>query len=555
MLRYVLPVLLFSASTAAPAAPVTVLTAARIHTMDPAQPRAEAMAYDDGGKILAVGGKQELLRRYPRAQRLDVGAATVVPGLIDSHAHVFELGFNRIRADLTGTRSKAEALQRLREFAAHLQAGQWLLGYGWDQNDWLDPRFPSADDLDAEFSDRPVWLQRIDGHAGWANSAAMNAIGRDLSGDWQPDGGRILRDNHGKPTGIFIDDAMLLLEKARPPLDAAATERALTLGMQAAVAEGLTGVHDARVNMSVLRAYQRLADRKQLPLRITAFADGDDDVLELLCREGLYQHPSGRLKLRTVKLYADGALGSRGAAMLEDYSDDHGNRGLLRMSPDAMRTAIAKAKRCGVQVATHAIGDRGNRQVLDLYEQALGADAQRSDHRWRIEHAQIIAAQDLPRLGSMHVIAAMQPTHATSDMPWAEQRIGPARINGAYAWRQLRDSGARLALGSDFPVESVDPRLGLYAAVTRADADGKPLGGWHPEEKLTAFEALRGFTLDAAYAGFAEGEVGSLAVGKRADFVVFKQDLFAVEARQLKQLVLLATYVDGRSVWTGHVSQ
>jgi predicted amidohydrolase YtcJ len=549
MLRYVLPVLLFGASTAAPAAPVTVLTAARIHTMDPAQPRAEAMAYDAGGKILAVGGKQELLRRYPRAQRLDMGAATVVPGLIDSHAHVFELGFNRIRADLTGTRSKAEALQRLREFAAHLQPGQWLLGYGWDQNDWLDPRFPSAGDLDAEFSDRPVWLQRIDGHAGWADSAAMNAIGRDLSDDWQPDGGRILRDNHGKPTGIFIDDAMLLLEKARPPLDAAATERALTLGMQAAVAEGLTGVHDARVNMSVLRAYQRLADRKQLPLRITAFADGDDDVLELLCREGLYQHPSGRLKLRTVKLYADGALGSRGAAMLEDYSDDHGNRGLLRMSPDAMRTAIAKAKRCGVQVATHAIGDRGNRQVLDLYEQALGADARRSDHRWRIEHAQIIAAQDLPRLGSMHVIAAMQPTHATSDMPWAEQRIGPTRINGAYAWRQLRDSGARLALGSDFPVESTDPRLGLYAAVTRADADGKPLGGWHPEEKLTAFEALRGFTLDAAYAGFAEGEAGSLAVGKRADFVVFKQDPLAVEAGQLRDLNLLGTYVDGAMVW------
>lgn len=549
MLRYVLPVVLFSASTVATAATVTVLTAARIHTMDSAQPRAQAMAYDAGGKILAVGGKQELLRRYPRARRLDVGAATVVPGLIDSHAHVFELGFNRIRADLTGARSKAEALQRLRDFAAHLQPGQWLLGYGWDQNDWLDPRFPNAEDLDTEFSDRPVWLQRIDGHAGWANSAAMSAVGRDLSGDWQPDGGRILRDDHGKPTGIFIDDAMALLEKARPPLDAAATERALTLGMQAAVAEGLTGVHDARVDMSVLRAYQRLADRNQLPLRITAFADGDGDVFELLCREGLYQHPSGRLKLRTVKLYADGALGSRGAAMLEDYSDDHGNRGLLRMSPDAMRTAIAKAKRCGVQVATHAIGDRGNRQVLDLYEQALGADARRGDPRWRIEHAQIIAAQDLPRLAAMHVIAAMQPTHATSDMPWAEQRIGPARINGAYAWRQLRDSGARLALGSDFPVESADPRLGLYATVTRADADGKPLGGWHPEEKLTAFEALRGFTLDAAYAGFAEGEVGSLAVGKRADFVVLEQDPLAVEPGQLRDLKLLGTYVDGATVW------
>lgn len=549
LLRYLLPALALVLSAPALAASVTVLTAARIHTLDPEQPRAEAMAYDEDGKILEVGGKDALLARYPKARRLDVGTATVVPGLIDSHAHLFELGINQLRANLTGARSKAEALQRLRDYARGLQPGEWLLGYGWDQNDWLDPRFPEAQDLDAEFPGRPVWLQRIDGHAGWANSAAMRALGRDLSGDWQPDGGRILRDTQGKPTGIFIDDAMGLVEGARPPLPAATNERALSLGMRDAVVHGLTGVHDARVNMPVFRAYQRLADRGQLPLRITAFADGDGDVLELICRGGLYQHPSGRLKLRTVKLYADGALGSRGAAMIEDYSDDHGNRGLLRMSPEAMRAAIAKAKRCGVQVATHAIGDRGNRQVLDLYQQALGAEAQTSDHRWRIEHAQIIAAQDLPRLAALHVIAAVQPTHATSDMPWAEQRVGPRRINGAYAWRQLRDSGARLALGSDFPVESVDPSLGLYAATTRADAEGRPAGGWHPEEKLTAFEALRGFTLDAAYAGFAENEVGSLAAGKRADFVVIGQDPLAVDPQQLRDLSVLGTYVDGKAVW------
>lgn len=534
---------------AASAQAATVVTAARVHTLDPAQPRAQALAFDDAGKILAVGGRDEVLRRYPDARRLDLGAATVVPGLIDAHAHVFELGVNQLQADLTGARSKAEAVQRLRDYARTLPAGQWLIGHGWDQNDWADARFPDAADLDAAFPDRPVWLLRVDGHAGWANSAAMRAAGRELGGEWQPDGGRIVRGGDGRATGVFIDDAMILIEHARPPLQAAAVEQALSLGMQAAARHGLTGVHDAGVDLNTLRAYRRLADRGQLPLRITAFAAGDGDALESLCRDGLYQHPSGRLKMRMVKLYADGALGSRGAALLQDYSDDHGNRGLLRMSPEAMAKAIAKAKRCGVQVATHAIGDRGNREVLDLYAKALGADAAKTDHRWRIEHAQILAPQDLPRLAALHVIASMQPTHATSDMPWAEQRLGPQRIDGAYAWRRLRDSGARLALGSDFPVESVDPRLGLYAAVTRADGEGKPQGGWHPEEKLTAYEALRGFTLDAAYAGFAESEVGSLAVGKRADFVVLEQDPLAVEPRLLRELKLLGTYVDGAPVW------
>jgi len=534
---------------AASAQAATVVTAARVHTLDPAQPRAQGLVYDDAGKILAVGSRADLLHLYPGARHIDLGAATLVPGLIDAHAHVFELGINQLQADLTGARSKAEAVQRLRDYARTLPAGQWLIGHGWDQNDWADARFPDAADLDAAFPDRPVWLQRVDGHAGWANSAAMRAAGRELDGDWQPDGGRIVRGDDGRASGIFIDDAMFLVERARPPLQAAAVEQALSLGMQAAVRHGLTGVHDAGVDLNTLRAYQRLAERKQLPLRITAFAAGDGDALESLCRDGLYQHPSGRLKMRTVKLYADGALGSRGAALLQDYSDDHGNRGLLRMSPEAMARAIAKAKRCGVQVATHAIGDRGNREVLDLYAQALGADADKRDHRWRIEHAQILAPQDLPRLAALHVIASMQPTHATSDMPWAEQRLGPRRIDGAYAWRQLRDSGARLALGSDFPVESVDPRLGLFAAATRTDAEGKPRGGWHPEEKLTVYEALRGFTLDAAYAGFAENEVGSLAVGKRADFVVLAQDPLAVEPQALRELTVLGTYVDGAPVW------
>jgi predicted amidohydrolase YtcJ len=534
------------------AAPVlaqtTVLSAARIHTMDTARPLARAMAFDASGRILALGDADELQARYPQARRLDVGSATVVPGLIDAHAHVGGLGFAMLGADLVGTASKAEIIQRLRAKAAQLKPGEWLLGNGWDQNDWPQQSFPTAAELDAVFPDRPVWLSRVDGHAGWANSAAMRAVPRDLAGNWQPDGGMIQRDAAGKPNGIFIDNAMLLVEHARPAPDEATSERALALGMQAAVEHGLTGVHDAGITLAELRRYQRLADRGQMPLRIYAMADGNSDALESLCRNGLYRHPSGRLQMRAVKLYADGALGSRGAAMLEDYSDDHGNRGLLVMSADELAVASAKAKRCGVQVATHAIGDRGNRLALDTYEHALGADVA-GDHRWRVEHAQILAPADLARFAQLHVIASMQPTHATSDMPWAQERVGAQRIVGAYAWRQLRDSGARLAFGSDFPVESVDPRLGLYSAVSRADGEGKPAGGWMPQEKLTAFEALRGFTLDAAYAGFGENELGSLAPGKRADFVVLAEDPLAVPDARLRTLDVRATYVDGKPVY------
>ena len=547
-LAWVVPAMMLVAGPAVAEGKVTLLTAARIHTMDVARPAASAMAYDGDGRILAVGDIEALAKQFPQARRVDAGKATVVPGLIDAHAHIGGLGLAMLSADLVGTRDKAEILQRLRAHEKTLKPGEWLLGGGWDQNDWPEQKFPSAADLDAAFPDRPVWLSRVDGHAGWANGAAMRAVKRDLAGDWQPDGGRIDRDVAGKPSGLFIDNAMLLVEQARPAMAEATAEQALQIAMRAAASQGLTGVHDAGITLTELRRYQRLADRGQMPLRITAMADGDSEALESLCRNGLYRHPSGRLQMRTVKLYADGALGSRGAAMLEDYSDDHGNRGLMVMSPAQLATAAAKAKRCGVQAATHAIGDRGNRESLDVYAKALGADAA-GDHRWRIEHAQVLSPQDLPRLARMNVIASMQPTHATSDMPWAQDRVGAQRIVGAYAWRQLRDSGARLALGSDFPVERVDPRLGLSAAVTRADGDGKPVGGWFPGEKLTAWEALRGFTLDAAYAGFAETEVGSLQAGKRADFVVLAEDPLALPGSALRALTVLATYVDGTPVY------
>ena len=546
--------LLLAAALAAPnlvhaAGEVTVLRAARIHTENPAQPLAEAMAFDSEGKVLALGDAATLKAQFPDASALDLPDATVVPGLIDAHGHLPNLGLFLQRADLTDTTSKAEIIERLKAFEKNLGPGEWLLGRGWDQNDWAVQEFPIAADLDAAFPDRAVWIERIDGHAYWANSAAMKASPRALDGDWQPVGGQIIRDGKGQPTGIFVDGAVGLIEGQVPALDDAATERMLAAATQYAVARGLTGVHDAGVSLQQLRAFQRLADKGDLPLRVYAMADGDSDALAWLCKNGPYHHAGGRLDMRSLKLYADGALGSRGAALIEDYSDQHGHRGLLVTPPDQLERLMRQARGCGLQVGTHAIGDRGNRIVLDAYAKVLGDEATSTDHRWRIEHAQVIAPEDIPRFGQMHVIAAMQPTHATSDMPWAETRVGPERIAGAYAWRQLLDSGARLALGSDFPVESVDPRLGLHAAVTRTDLEGHPTGGWRPQERLTREEALRGFTLDAAYAGFAEDEVGSLEVGKRADFVVLGADPLADDV-PLATLPVRPTYVDGKAVYT-----
>ncbi|GAA4861837.1 amidohydrolase [Luteimonas vadosa] len=530
-----------------PASEVQLLTAARIHTSDPARPVARAMAWDASGRILAVGEAAELAARYPRARRIDVGDATVIPGLIDAHGHVMNLGYALLRADLVGASDKAEVLARLQDFEKTLPQGAWLLGRGWDQNDWPDQVFPTSADLDAAFPDRPVWLERVDGHAGWANSAAMRTVERDLSGDWQPDGGRILRVD-GKPTGIFVDNAYEIVDQVVPAPDDALREEALERALEAAVRNGLTGVHDMGTRQGELALLRRFADAGRLPLRIDAYADGDREALADLCAMGLYRHPGGRLQMRGVKLYVDGALGSRGAALIEDYSDEPGHRGLLVTAPGDFEAIVRKAHGCGVQVASHAIGDRGNRIVLDTYEKVLG-DAAGGDHRWRIEHAQVVALEDIPRFARLGVIASMQPTHATSDMPWAETRIGAERLEGAYAWRRFLQAGARLALGSDFPVESVDPRLGLHASVTRQDRDGQPPGGWLPGQRLTAAEALRGFTVDAAFAGRDEDVVGRLAPGLRADFVVLADDPLGVDASRLDDLPIRSTWVDGQPVY------
>jgi len=549
----VLAVLLSCLCAAQAQADVRLLTAATIHTGETDAPAATALAWDDAsGRVLAVGERDALRGRYPLATVTDLGDATVVPGLIDAHAHLMFLGATLMQADLSGATSKAEIIARLQRFAADNPDG-WLLGNGWDQNQWAQTDFPTAVDLDAAFPARPVWLGRIDGHAGWANSAALRALAqqpgqRALAGRWQPAGGRIVRDARHQPSGVFIDGAMELVRTAIPAPGEAAREQMLARALRKAVSQGLTGVHDMGVSREDLALMRRFADAGRLPLRIDAYADGNAEALADLCAHGAYRHPGGRLEMQGVKLFMDGALGSRGAALLADYSDDPHNRGLLVTSPDAFDVAVRKADGCGLQVATHAIGDRGNRIALDTYARVLG-DGKSRDHRWRIEHAQVVALADIPRFAALGVIASMQPTHATSDMGWAQDRVGPERIQGAYAWRRMLASGAHLALGSDFPVEQVDPRLGLYAAVTRQDRAGQPPGGWLPDQRLSAAEALRGFTADAAWAGHDDAEVGRLRPGLRADFVVLDRDPLAVPAAQLAELQVRSTWVDGRPVY------
>ncbi len=532
---------------------IRLLTATTIHTGDPAAPVATALAWDtQSGEVLAVGQRQTLQQRYRTAAVTDVGQATVIPGLIDAHAHLMFLGATLMQADLSGAASREEIVARLQRFAAGNPDG-WLLGNGWDQNLWTDRQMPSAADLDAAFPDRPVWLGRIDGHAGWGNSAALREVARRpgqraLAGTWQPAGGRILRDARQQPTGVFVDEAASIVSAVIPEPDEAARSTMLARALDKAVSQGLTGVHDMGVSRADLALMRRFADAGRLPLRVDAYADGNSDALDDLCEQGSYHHAGGRLRMQGVKLFMDGALGSRGAALLADYSDDPHNRGLLVTSPEDFETAVRKAHACHLQVATHAIGDRGNRIALDTYARVLGTQA-RTDHRWRIEHAQVVALEDVPRFARLGVIASMQPTHATSDMGWAEDRVGPQRIAGAYAWRRMLETGAHLALGSDFPVEQVDPRLGLHAAVTRQDRAGLPAAGWKPDQRLTAAEALRGFTADAAWAGRDEQQVGRLRPGMRADFVVLDRDPLDVSPTELADLQVRSTWVDGRPVY------
>ncbi len=516
-----------------------VLRGGELRTMDPANPRATAIAMR-GGKIAALGSDADVAGFIgPRTEVVELGGRTVTPGLVDAHCHVFGLAADLQRVSVRGLASEEETVQVMAKAAAGRDAGEWLLGRGWDQNRWPGQKFPTKKSLDAALGDRPVALERVDGHALWLNSAALAKAGI-TARTKDPAGGKILRDRRGEPTGVLIDNAAALAERAIPPPSPEVRERWLKQALARVASLGMTGVHEMGIDDETAAVYRKLAAAGQLPLRVHAFlsAPADPDILH-----GMPPRPAtGRFVMRGVKLYADGALGSRGARLYQDYSDDRGNRGLWVTDPAALTRAVESAIGGGWQVAVHAIGDAGNGAVLDAF-----AAAQRihpGDHRMRIEHVQVLSPKDLERLTGSGVIASMQPTHATSDMPWAEARVGKQRIEGAYAWRTMLERKIPLAAGSDFPVEDPNPMLGLYAAVTRQDAKGQPAGGWYAGQKLTLDEAIAGFTSGAAYAEGAEATRGVLAVGKDADLTVF--DRMLVADQTLLTTAIEMTIVEGQ---------
>jgi len=523
---------------------------ARIYTVDPGNTvmRDGAMALDADGRIVTIGDSGPMLSLYEQIEKVDLQGKSVVPGLIDAHGHLYGLAVTYTQANLVGTTSKEEVITRLRDFAADLPEGDWLLGRGWDQNDWPEQDFPNRQDLDAEFPDRPVWLERIDGHAAWGNSRALAEADRDFTGDWHVQGGSIHRDEQGQPTGIFIDGAIELVQAVIPETSPELVSAALDVAIKNVVSLGLTGVHDPGISRQVVDLYRQKIAEGKFPLRVYAMADGVNETLDWLCENGPVQDPGDQLFMRSVILYSDGPLGSRGAALLADYADDPGNRGLLFLTDEELNQQVKRVLSCGLQAGVHAIGDAGNRQVLDAYENAI-AEFPDNPGRHRIEHAQVLHPDDIGRFSSLDVIAAMQPIHATSDMYWAVDRLGEERAAGAYAWRSLLDNGAVLSFGSDFPVEEVNPMLGIYAAITRQDLKGWPEGGWYPEQRLTREETLRAFTIDAAYAGFMETDVGSLEVGKLADFIVLDRDIMEIPAEEIPQARVLQTWLAGELVF------
>ncbi len=525
-----------------------VVTNARIYTSDVNRPVVEALAVR-GGRIAFVGSNRGALALAgPRTERLDLAGKTVITGMVDAHAHLLGLGQALRTVDLVGTRSYDEVIARVVERAKTARPGEWIRGRGWDQNDWADTRFPTHTALSRAVPNNPVYLTRVDGHAALVNAKALE-LAQVTAATPDPSGGRFIRDSANNPTGVLVDNAQGIVGRVIPaPSRAELREQTLT-----AIAEanrwGLTGIHDAGVAPEGIAVYEELAKEGHYNLRNYVMIRSSDSVLDAILQRGpqkaLYD---GRLWIRAIKLVADGALGSRGAALLEPYSDDPGNTGLITTPPERIKSVAVRALKAGFQVNVHAIGDRANRIVLDQFEAAL-REVPTADHRFRIEHAQILRYQDIPRFAELDVIPSMQGSHQTSDMYWAPNRLGPARLGGAYAWRSLLNTGVVIPNGSDFPVEAVNPLISFHSFFTRQDADNFPPGGWMPEQRTTRQEALLSITLWPAYAGFMENESGSLTAGKYADFVVLDRDIMSVAPEEVLGTRVLMTVLGGKTVY------
>jgi predicted amidohydrolase YtcJ len=538
---------------AAEAPPALLLEGGTIHTGNPAQPRAEAVLAI--GQRIAYVGDSASARGLAPAGTLVVALAgkTVLPGLSDAHAHLADIGWRELGFDLTGVESVAALQRRLAERAA-ADTSPWIVGSNWIESKWKPAVFPSRSDLDAVVGDRPVYLDRVDGHAAVVNSKALEMAGitRDTP---DPPGGQILRDPAtGEATGMLIDTAMDLAWRHVPPRTDAEVARALEAGASHYLELGWTSVQEAGTDWREIEQLCRLYASGQLKLRVYAAIRGPSaDAEKLLAAGRDYRSCDPRLSVRAIKLYMDGALGSRGAALEEPFSDAPGHIGLFVTRPEeVLRIAVAGLRR-GIQIETHAIGDRGNRVALDQYEKAFravpAADRAIADPRFRIEHAQVVADADMPRFAGLGVIASMQTSHAISDMLFAPARLGPDRIGGAYAWRKLLDAGAKIAGGTDAPVEAGDPRVEFYAAITRRTLEGFAGPDWGLDQRLTRGEALAILTTGSAYAAFEERDRGTIERGKLADFSVFSADWMKVPEADILSSRAMMTVIAGEVVW------
>ena len=510
--------------------------------------RFNAVLISRDGKVTELLTKKDKLPKQLDF-RHDGRGATMLPGLIDAHGHVMGLGFQQLTLDLSATNSLAEAQTAIKAYAAKNPDRRWIVGRGWNQEKWGLGRFPTAPDLDTAVGDRPVWLERVDGHAGWANSRAMELAGVTAASK-SPPGGRIELAG-GKPSGIFIDAASELVGKFVPVPRPAERDLALAEAQKKLLSQGITAIADMGTTIEDWQSYRRAGDAGWLSIRIFGYAGGIDNMVAIAGPRPTPWLYDDKLRLGGVKLYLDGALGSRGAWLKRPYTDAPGQTGLQFLASAEIRNLMVRASMDGFQTAIHAIGDAANAEVIGAIEEL--AETYPKDRRWRIEHVQIVDPADLMRLGKNEIISSMQPVHQTSDRTMAEARLGPDRLKGAYAWQSILRAGGKLAFGSDVPVESADPFAGLATAMTREDSAGQPFGGWRPEERVTREQALAGFTTGAAYAAFAEDKVGSLTPGHRADFVLIDIDPLLSSPAELRKAIVKETWVGGRPVYKSGV--
>ena len=527
-----------------------IFTNGHIITMNEDMPEAEAFASEEGF-IIAVGTNTAIRKAYPLAEEVDLGGKNVMPGIIESHGHMLNLGRIKMRVDLQGIDDPGEVVQKLKERVAETAPGEWIDGWGWDDGVWKEQMTAIGPELSAVSPDNPVWFAGLHGYNGWANAKALEKAG--ITKDTpDPEGGQIYKaPGTGEPTGVLANAAQGLVTRLMPDLKIEQREKAFEIAGEELLKNGLTSVHDARISRKDLDALQSLRAKKNLKVRYYVMLDcTDEELIEPYLQNGPEIDADNWLTIRCIKIFQDGSLGTRSALMLEPYSDAPDVLGVATTSQEEIESLTKRSLQAGMQVATHAIGDRSNRVTLDAYEASIKAVPGAKDHRLRIEHAQVVALEDIPRFKELDIITSMQPPHATSDMPWAEDRVGPERIKGAYAWRSFLDAGVRVPLNSDFPGETLNPFYGMYAAETRQTPEGKPEGGWYPEQCLTRKEVLYAYTVEAAYSGFEEHIKGQIAPGMLADFIVISDNILTIPSTALLSLEVERTYVGGQLVYS-----